>query len=571
MAAALPVLNLSAWSGREYLDEFDVLLLVCLAVGYARRPQGGPAAPARDGLLSAVLWLLAGSVVVSTLLGWAPWEHAALRHPDSPLSPWYSLRLFKGWLWAAGLYAVVRRQHAAGLPVLRSFGTGLVISLALVVCFVLWERAAFVGLWDFSAPYRVAGPVVPMRLGGAYLDAFLVVSLPFALVGAMYARSIRWRLACGATALGAAYAVAVTFTRTTYLAAALVGLIVVFAALRPWPRQRQGLPLLAAAMLTALLAVTYPIITGPFATARLANVQQDWATRLAHSGQVIQLGRDHGDSMVFGRGLGRFPVESYWARQVASATNQNVAVHRFLVDGAGSQLQLGSGPGLYLDQAIKLGTSQHVDLELLARASGPGGGLSVTICSKWLLSSDHCVLQIFSVAEENSGWQRLSARMQTGGFGPAKGWFGPPVRMALHNAGEARVDIDRVSLRDEMGNELLLNSDFSAGSDHWNYTSDDHLAWHAKNMALAIWFDMGWVGVFAFGGLLVLALLRSGRRAWAGDRLAQALFAALIGLLVVSVFDSVVDEPRFLLLLMVLAWLGALRPQTPLGAREPVT
>lgn len=570
VAATLPVLSLSAWSGREYVDEFDVLVLVCLAVAYARRPQV-LVAPARDGLLSAALWLVAGSVMVSTLLGWAPWELAALRHPDSPLSPWYSLRLFKGWLYAVGLYAVARKQHAAGLPVLKSFGAGLVVGLALVVCFVVWERAAFVGVWNFSAPYRAAGPMVPMRLGGAYLDTFLVVSLPFALVGAVYARSFWWRVLCGVTALGAAYAVAVTYTRTTYLAAAFVGLVVVFAALRPWPRQKRGLALLAAAMLMALLAVTYPIITGPFATARLALVKQDWNTRLAHTEHVIQLGRDHGGSMVFGQGLGRFPADNYWAHQGASPPNQKVAVHRFLVDVSESQLQLGSGAGLYLDQAIRLGTGQHVDLELLARASGPNGVLSVSICSKWLLSSDNCVQQTLSVTEESGGWQRLSAQMQTSGLGKREMWRSPFIRMSLSNAGDARIDIEQISLRDAKGSELLLNTDFSAGSDHWNYTSDDHLAWHAKNMVLAIWFDMGWAGVIAFGGLLVLALVRSGRGAWAGDRLAQALFAALVGLLVVSVFDSVMDEPRFLLLLLVLAWLGALGPLDQKVAPQPVT
>ena len=125
-------------------------------------------------------------------------------------------------------------------------------------------------------------------------------------------------------------------------------------------------------------------------------------------------------------------------------------------------------------------------------------------------------------------------------------------------------------MRDALGSELLSNTDVSAGSDHWNYTSDDHLAWHAKNMVLAIWFDLGWIGVLAFGGLLALALVRSGRGAWAGNRWAQALFAALAGLLIVSVFDSVIDDPRFLLLLLVLAWLGALRPPGQGGAREPM-
>lgn len=35
--AALPMLNLTIWSGQEYVDEFDVLVLLCLAVAWARR------------------------------------------------------------------------------------------------------------------------------------------------------------------------------------------------------------------------------------------------------------------------------------------------------------------------------------------------------------------------------------------------------------------------------------------------------------------------------------------------------------------------------------------------------
>ena len=36
--AALPVLDLASWSGRFYLDEFDLLMLVSLSIGYARVP-----------------------------------------------------------------------------------------------------------------------------------------------------------------------------------------------------------------------------------------------------------------------------------------------------------------------------------------------------------------------------------------------------------------------------------------------------------------------------------------------------------------------------------------------------
>lgn len=566
-AAALPALNLSAWSGREYVDEFDVLLLVCLAVAVARRV---PAAPARDGWLTAALWLLAGSVLASALIAWRPWDLAALRDPDSPLSPWSALRLSKGMLWALCLYAVARWQHAAGLPVARSFGAGMVLGLVVVVGVVVWERAAFVGLWDFATAYRVAGPVLPMRLGGAYLDAGLVAGLPFALAGALHARAPWLRLGCAAVALGAVYAVAVTFTRTTYLAAAVGCLLVALAALRPWPRQRQG-PLLAAAMLAALAAAAYPIVTGPFASARLAAVQHDLGTRTDHWLRVLGLSGDSGKAGWIGHGLGRFPVATYWAGAATQPDGSAMAVHRFLRDGGVGQLQLGPGPQLYLDQAITLGPDQGVQVQLRARAIGPAGQLSVMLCHKWLLSSDDCTVRAFAVPAVDKGWHSLSATLQTGVLGGDAGWLRRPVRLSLHNAGAVRVDVAQVSLRDARGRELLRNGNFDAGSDHWTYTSDDHLAWHVKNMPLAVWFDQGLAGVVAFSWLLGLALVRGGRAAWSGDRAAQALSAALVGLLIVSAFDSVVDEPRFLLLTLTLAWLAAMaRPGGP-AAGSPAT
>ena len=36
--AALPILDFAPWSGRFYLDEFDLLLLISLAIGYTRVP-----------------------------------------------------------------------------------------------------------------------------------------------------------------------------------------------------------------------------------------------------------------------------------------------------------------------------------------------------------------------------------------------------------------------------------------------------------------------------------------------------------------------------------------------------
>ncbi len=555
VVAALPLLNLTVWSGREYVDEFDMLVLLCVAVAWARRCPLPQRILAEDRLGSAVVVAVGLSLSLSVLVGWAPWDLAGLAHPHSPLSPWYSLRLFKGALLAALLVMVIRRQVVEGEPVMKALGVGMVLGLAGVVTWVLWERKVFVGLLNFAAEYRVAGPVLPMRLGGAYLDVFLVISLPFALSGALYGRHWVWRTVCALTALGGVYTAAVTFTRSTYLAVALAIAVVVLGGLRSAAAKtpRRWWP--AAVLMSLLLVAAYPIVTGPFASARMAVVAQDVGTRLAHVRHVASVRDSDVLTQVLGQGLGRFPARNYWARQMSAGPSGGMGVHQFLHHEGVSVLQLGAGPMLYLDQAVTADVTERVQVLVRIRSSAVGGKLVVALCEKWLLASGTCAAHTFVLSE--TGWRDLSATLKTSELDRPSGWWKRTIRISVYNAGATRLDIDTITMLDAQGRQLVRNGGFDQAGDHWSYTSDDHLAWHVKNIAQAVWFDLGGLGILAFGAFLMLALSRSAQCAWRGDRSAQALLAALMGFMVVAVFDSVVDEPRFLLLLLLVLWLAA--------------
>jgi hypothetical protein len=111
-------------------------------------------------------------------------------------------------------------------------------------------------------------------------------------------------------------------------------------------------------------------------------------------------------------------------------------------------------------------------------------------------------------------------------------------------------------LRDANGGNLLSNGDFARGLDHWFFSNDEHLNWHVKNLPIAILFDLGWLGLAAFGWVAALALWRSGTALLQGDVFAGALFAALSGFLVIGLIDSLIDTPRFLLLFLFLTLLA---------------
>lgn len=547
---ALPLLNLSLWSGWEYVDEFDVVVGLCLVAALAS-PRAAPRTGAgHDGWLDGLLWAVMASMALAAVVGWAPWQPEAWTQPGSLLSSWGALKLFKGAAWAMALYLVVRRQWAAGWPVFSSLAAGMVLGLLGVSAWVLWERWVFVGWWDASVPYRVAGPVVPMRMGGAYLDVFLIAALAFAWSGAFRGGRVGWRLLCGLALLGGLYAVAVTYTRTTYLAAGVVALLLILLRRRASRRPPGAWSWGFLMFLVPVLWLMSHFAAGSFAQARWASVRQDLGTRWIHMQAAVDIAHASGHNLLWGRGLGRYPADRYWVRAGETQVENRVAVHAFTRENGRGLLQISPGNGLYVDQAISLPAHASVTFSLQTRSAGEGGRLRLMVCEKWLLASAECARTEVTLLATEGAWMTLSSNLSLSGLQGSD----RPIRFGLANSGQTRIDIDAIELRDSSGADRLRNGDFEAGGEHWTYTSDDHLAWHVKNMPLAVWYQMGWLGVLTLGAMLGMALWRGARAALQGSEQSAVGFAALTGVLIASVFDAVVDEPRYLLLLLLLAW-----------------
>src|SRR5438067_3441819 len=106
----------------------------------------------------------------------------------------------------------------------------MVAGAAIVVAACVWERAVYPGLLDFSKPYRTVALFWEMHVGGAALDAYLAMAMPFVAWAVVTARTpARWTVAA-LLALLAEYACLTSFSRGVYLAS-VVGLAV-FAVLR---------------------------------------------------------------------------------------------------------------------------------------------------------------------------------------------------------------------------------------------------------------------------------------------------------------------------------------------------
>jgi hypothetical protein len=190
----IPVLGLASWTGSMLVDETDLLALALAAGGYARWAWHRYAvrgarhiAEAANGeslripLVATVLVLLfASSVAVSLGRGIA--DAGGLRWDWYPgyFDALNSVRIGKSFALALALAPLLIRalqqdaRHAAAL-----LGAGFALGTAIAALTVVWERAAFTGLLDFSTDYRATGMFWEMHVGGAALDGWLALGMPF--------------------------------------------------------------------------------------------------------------------------------------------------------------------------------------------------------------------------------------------------------------------------------------------------------------------------------------------------------------------------------------------------------
>lgn len=263
--ALLPVFDLALRTGWFYFGEIDLLLLATAAFGYLRTA----AEPAQASLPRPFAWalaLFAAAWTASLAAGLLPLQPVDANSFASYFSPYNALRVFSGLAWALILLPLFLRTAGDALHQIRAyFVPGMLAGLALTSLAVVWERAMFPGLLNFAADYRPTGPFSSMHTGGAALDAYLALSLPF--IGAWLVApgaQLRHLLALGLLLLGC-YASFAIFSRDMYLAFA--GAALVSGGLAVAHRLRSGAFNARALLLAAgLLALTAVVLARVFAS-----------------------------------------------------------------------------------------------------------------------------------------------------------------------------------------------------------------------------------------------------------------------------------------------------------------
>ena len=313
-----------------------------------------------------------------------------------------------------------------------------------------------------------------------------------------------------------------------------------------WPTDLrwQGSLLATVAAISAVIAV---FGGGAYITNRFSTAGSDFDGRISHWKQALTMLPTTGD-YIFGKGLGRYPANYY----LSSLNGTRTGTSRITVDNGNSSLFLSganrpmsSGDILRISQRLPVDSQGPFEADFRVNAK-TDVTVYMEVCEKQLLYPGSCAVGQIAIKASKEGWKTAHLRLE----GPLLGqspWLAPAFKVFSIGIENQRgiTEIDDLVLSSRNGANLLKNGTFAGDMKHWFTTSDrDHLPWHAKNLLVNLLFDQGIVGVTTFLLMIVSVLWRLLPGNARDKELAPYLNAAMIGFLIVGVFDSLTDVPR---------------------------
>lgn len=543
--ALLPTLDLTQWSGRYYVDEFDAFTLASF-VGGALLLHDAPRLR-WPWWLTWLFGLFALSALISIARGLLPWAGPGSVDLAGYQSSFNALRVGRGLAWACLLLWLLNRTEAGPAQERSRFVMGMTLGLVGVGLIVLWERLVFVGPFNFHHEYRVAGTFSAISTAGAQIESYLAAATPFAMLLGLRARSATTRaIALGALAL-MGYAVASTASRTAYAGTAVAAVLMTLAWLNS--KESMGRRLLIIFCVPVFAALAWMLVGGTFIAERMSHISRDLAHRASHWTLVTTLMDADLPTQVFGMGTGKYPATFLWRMPA----DRRPATFAFMREGDKGLLRLGAGHPLYVEQFVPVEHGQKYAVRGRLRApSGERLVLDIALCDKWILYSLECA-EATIVLHGSGAWMTFEQFFDGRDLARGPTFLKRPVKLILHNRGTTVVDVTDMRLDDAFAHNILANGDFEHDGDRWYFSGDeDPFPLNIFNLFVEILFEQGWFGLTTFIGLLAVVVSCLLVRAWQGNLLAAAFLAALSGYLVPALFDSIIDDPRMRMLLIMM-------------------
>lgn len=509
-----------------------------------------------------------------------------------------------GALDLRALFGSVAVLLVAALVLARVFSTGgyralaaaLVLLVAAMVLATAPQRLARGGAtWAAAVALLLAdlgvfwltdlGTDIPGTGKGAYAGFALAAGVFFVAAGALLSRRKRPAAMLPPAAVFPALALSTGLVAWHWggmaaledaaLAIALAFALVACNRLLPQPLWRWDRPTLTLTVFWAILfATAIPLSGSYYAGERFSTTSGDMALRLRHWSEALDMMDERWQTSAFGMGLGRYPDTYFWrnghGETPSKLSYESDGADKLFLRLVSGSYALGFGETMRELQHVELRNGARYLLSLDVRRTNPHAGLNLAICERWLIYPQECVVPALRLAAADGAWHHYALPFSA----PMRGGFPrPPTQLELSNSAvgpATAIDVDNVSLQEiDTGAELIRNGAFSYGADWWFFSSDsNHLPFHAKNFAVNMFFEQGWLGAVAMAVLLLYACAHLIARAVRGETMAAIYLAALAGIMVVGLFDSLVDVPRLTLVLLLVLFGALLRPARPRKRRR---
>lgn len=535
--AALPVLDLAPLSGHFYWNIFDLLLTTTIGV-FLWKGVRLETPLIQDKKLKLLLIFFSISWLISMFIGLSNITSFDANAFTSELSPYNALRVAKGLFWAVLLLPILAHTIQENRNIDRILIRGLAIGLAGVSFFVIWERILFPGLLNFSNNFRITGPFSSMHTGGGHIEAYLVLVLPILI------NSIRLKLSKIEKSIYiciifiALYSLFVTYARTGYFAFA-VSLLILLYGLFTANRWHWHTFIFAIIISIIFIAAQFQ---SSFMQQRFINTANDMQTRIKHWSNTVEMMDDSIINKFLGMGLGQFPgtFNQYNSEQ------QRLANFKFITEQNNTYLQLINGQTMYFEQIIKLrpNTNYLLSVDLMSRKNN--NKLTFPICEKAMLYSFQCLWDTLQTNNDTKVWSTHTYAFSGSRFNLSS-IFSRTIKLSLYTP-DGTINIDNISITDDLGHEIIKNGDFEAQIDNWFFSTDNHLPWHIKQLFLQIYFSQGVIGLILFILICFKAIQYTNQAMLKNNIMAAGLLAGITAFLIIGLFSSIFDAPRLSLL-----------------------
>lgn len=437
----------------------------------------------------------------------------------------------------------------------RALSRGMQVGAAWVCLTSIFDRAVTVGLLDLDFVLRVSGPFHSMHIGGQHIDAYWALAIPF--VFQFQSKHSLETYFAWILQIASVYTIFVTMSRA--IIAFAFASIIVLAILRIFVFNKQvetttssgraesRFPRIGVAMLL-LICGGILWIAGSAVPGRFSRLESAFETRTQHFQEVTELAFER---ILFGYGLGTYS-------NVFRASLDRPQTPIGLVESdQGVAVRLHTREKTYLEQ--RLDASRPLPWTIEFKCLGdiePG----MSICHKSLLQSYDCIRpeKVGPKSSRKYVLKQLPNDVINSETSPEwRKYCRVTIGINASSRERGYLDIEEISITDANGNPVLKNGDFSQGSKHWFFSTDDHLVYHAKNLWSHIAIEIGMLGVLALA-IPILLLSERLRQLAMRERsnCSLTIITSMIGFLAIGLFGTMLNTSWTIELVCLLVAVG---------------